>query len=62
MKKKILLFVLIIVAAGTSLYFFDVYNFKDSEELVQKDTLIIEKKENILYGLNENASIKLAFS
>ena len=62
MKKKILLFVLIFVVAGTSLYFFDVYNFKDSEELVQKDTLIIEKKENILYGLNaDNFDIESDF-
>lgn len=52
--KKILLFVLIIIVAGTSLYFFDVYDFKNTEELVQKDTLIIEEKENILYGLNAN--------
>ena len=52
MKKKILLFILIIVVAGTSLYFFKVYDYKNTEEIVLKDTLSIEEDKNIIYGLN----------
>ncbi len=52
MKKKILLFILIIVVAGTSLYFFKIYDYKNTEEIALKDTLTIEEDKNIIYGLN----------